>query len=115
MTDLPTQSPTPDQSSARETEPMVRAVNNLQDHQDRPDTQAGKQADNQTSTEPVYRIPVTPPPMKRSDFGPKVDEIVRDYEQKYGTFRDEESPKVKESTRSFYAKMKPKYIPAPRT
>ncbi len=64
----------------------------------------------QTPSQPAdqpFRIPVdTPPPSPRGTAAPDVDALVREYEQKYQGFRDDESPEVKNTATYFPPKPK---------
>jgi uncharacterized Tic20 family protein len=70
----------------------------------------------ESQNEQGVRIPVSASQDKRGKIAPDVDSLVREYEMKYGTFRDDESPAVRQGASSSYSVPKPKSRPvtAPR-
>jgi uncharacterized protein len=70
-----------------------------------------------SKNEQAVRIPVTASKDKRGDRAPDVDSLVREYERKYGGFREDESPEVRKSTSEAYSipKSKNRPVTAPRS
>jgi uncharacterized Tic20 family protein len=79
---------------------------------DKPDNNMPEQTDDQG-----VRIPVTPHNTKLSEVAPEVESLVREYEQRYGGFRNDESPEVRKAMGNTYTppKMKRQPIDAPRS
>src|SRR5260221_14380854 len=79
------------------------------------DTPPQEMNNEDTQNEQGVRIPVTASQDKRNT-APEVDSLGREYEMKYGKFRDDESPAVTQSASGSYfvPKSKSRPVTAPR-